>query len=485
MEKILSLDGGPGPLVELRVIAHLQEMFERAGDRGGFLEQATVFAGTSDGGLMALYFAKNLTEQAQDRAAGRTPKTTSEIIDGCMRFSDAYAASLAAHTQHLAALLEPFAIFREVAIEYASAPPMRQNIIRRRVKKLADVPANVVGAFSDLWKMRKTFLGIEPLTDADKFEEHLRGAFGDWTLERLGKKVVILSFDTTGWKPRAYRNFWAEDEHAAVDRDRDMGLTLVEVGMSTAAMPFFFPVYGGKENRGYLDGMFSANNPAASATTLVLRHLIDPNAGNPFEKVVTLSMGAAQTTEEANIEHSGGLGALLDIFSVEDRVTRMAHSVAPEMFDDYFKNEELREKVHINPVRKGVGSKRWGWFEYVRRPTFVLNMLIHGMNGESSAQAARLLRGNFFRHAPRIHLGRTLFRTVFQGTPVGETDLPLNAALCFDAMFQDERAKYRTKDEEKNLEETSKLIAWLDRKWFPPRPAPSPDVVPEDEYAVL
>ncbi len=479
MEKILSLDGGPGPLMELRVIERLQQHFERYDKRGGFLEQATVFAGTSDGGLMALYFAKGLTEQAADRAAGRTPRSTSEIIAGCMRFSDDYAAALSAHTHHLASLLEPFAAAREIAFELASAPELRQNIIKDRAKKIARFPVNVVGALKDLWNIRKTLVGEAPLTDAADFQGHLQRAFGDWTLGRLTKKVVVLSFDTTAWKPRAYRNFWAEDDLGTKDRGRDETVSLVEAGMSTAAMPLFLPIYGGRENRGYLDGIFSANNPVASAVTLVLRHLVDANEGNPFEKVVALSMGVSQTVEEANIEHSGGLGSLLDLFSVEDRATRMGHSARPEEFKLYLRDLAVRLKVHEEPKRKGVGSKSWGWLDYVRRPTFVVNMLIHGMNGESSAQAGRLLRGNFFRHAPRVHLARTLFRTVFMGTPVRETDLPLHAALCFRESFDDSRAMFRTRDEEKNANETDELIKWLGRKWFPPQPPPEPSDEPE------
>ncbi len=468
MEKILCLDGGPGPLMELRIIERLQRLFERDGEGGGFLEQATVFAGTSNGGLMALYLAKNLTEQDADRAAGRTPKSTSEIIAGCMRFSDEYAASLAAHTHHLASLLEPFAALREVAMELASAPELRQHIVLDRARRIARFPLHLAGAFGDLWKIRRTLAGVAPLTDASEFEKILRDAFGDWTLGRLKRKVVVLSFDTTAWKPRAYRNFWAEDDVGVKDRGRDETVSLVEVGMSTAAMPLFLPIFGGRENRGYLDGIFSANNPAATAVTLVLRHLVDANEGNPFEKVVALSMGVSQTVEEANIEHSGGVGSLLDLFSVDDRVTRMSHSAVDGELRLYLRDLDVRVRVHEEPKRKGVGSMSWGWLDYIRRPTFVANMLIHGMNGESSAQAGRLLRGNFFRHAPRIHLARTLFRTVFMGTPVGETDIPMQAAMCFRDAIEDPSAMFSTKDEFKNADETDALLKWVGRKWFSP-----------------
>ncbi len=468
MTRILSLDGGPGPLMELRVIAELERLFSSEANRGSFIDQVDLFAGTSNGGLMSLFLAKELTERDARLSAGAAARTNSEILEACMRFSDTYAAALAPRTRHLAALLKPLAALREITVDLASAPSMRQDgIIAEHVRALLPMPIHAVGAIANLWQIRRTLLGVEPVTPGSEFEQHLRDAFGSTTLSQLARKVVILSFDTTAWKPRLFRNFWADDPAGHADRDRDARISLVEAGMATASMPLFLPVFAGSDQRGYLDGIFSANNPAASAITMLVRHGDASGAPVPLEQIVALSMGVSQTIEEANIEHTGGLGALVDIAAVRDRVTRMVHSALPEQRRGYFRDPEVRVEVHQESKRQGVGGMSWGWLDYALRPTFIANMLIHGMNGESSAQSARLLRGSFFRHAPRIHLAKLLFETVFLGLAVNETDVPAQAAKCFDGLFPGLRAEITSKDEIKNRNETRALVRWIDQHWFP------------------
>ncbi len=474
MLKILSLDGGPGPLMELRVIERL-EKHALLNDGASFLEQTDLFAGTSDGGLMALFIAKELTLRARDEREGRTPKPTTQIIAECEAFSNRYAAALAAHTQHIAQLLLPLGAARELALELRSAPTLRRSIVRELLGRIARIPSHVAGALGDIWSIRKTLLGLQPLAPDRDFELIMHEAFGDWRLRDLDRHVVILTFDTTAWKPRAYRNFGASDPDGQKDLERDRDVKLTEVAMSTAAMPLFLPVYGGTGDRGYLDGIFSANNPCTSAVTLALRHLCEGIEGNPLDHLVLLSMGVMQSTEEANIEHTGGLLALLDLLTVDDVHTRMAHSVPPEELKGYLNDIQVRMSVFRDPKRKGIGARHWGWFEYLRRPTFIANMLIHGMNGEASAQASRMLRGQFFRHAPRVCLARVLFRTVFLGQKIEETELPDAAARCFgDRSADPERVV--TADEEKNVKETAMLLEWLDKVWF----AQSPDAVDDE-----
>ncbi len=469
--KILSLDGGPGPLLELRVIERLQRRFEQFSEFGSFLDQADVFAGTSNGGLMALYLARGLTEAQADREAGRTPRSSAEIIDGCLRFSDDYVTALAPDTHHVASLLDPFGAMRELAVERAAASELRQSSVGERLRRIARLPMYVAGSLGEIWKLRRTIVGKAALSHADALERRLVDAFGDWRLGDLTRKVVVLSFDTTAWKPRAFRNFWAangapSDRSAERDRARDEALPLVEVGMSTAAMPLFLPVYGGSEDRGYLDGIFSANNPCASAVTLVMRHLIPPDEPHPLDQIVTLSMGVSQTAEEANIERSGGLGALLDLVAVDDRATRMRHSIPPGAESGYFTDPAVQRQVHTHAGRKNIGDRDWGWRDYLARPTFVANMLVHGMNGEATAQAERLLRERFFRHAPRIQLARCMYRMLFMGRTVRESELPRSAAVCLREPFGHSSTTPETRDEERNARDTDRLLAWLVTHWF-------------------
>ncbi len=474
MLKILSLDGGPGPLMELRVIERLQRIYEREG-RGSFLDEVDLFAGTSNGGLMALYFAKELSQAAEDRAAGRPARTATEIIERCKRFSDLYAASLAASSRHLAGLALAAGALREIDVARRAMPTSGAlwGFVRERLGTVASAPGCLLGSLGDLWAMRNTLRGVEPIARAEVFRQHMREAFGDWTLGRLQKKVVVLSFDATSWKPRAFRNFGAADREGTADRGRDLKLSLVEVGMCTAAMPLFLPVFGGSTGHGYLDGIFSANNPCTSAVTLAMRHLFEGREGEALHEIVALSMGVSQTTEEANIEHAGGALALLDLVAVDDRTTRMLHSIKPGERERYLRDVAWRLERQLRPERKSVGAQPWGWRDYVRRPTFVVNMLVHGMNGESSAQSARLLRDRFFRHAPRINLARALFRTVLLGRTVDGTDLPWNAARCFAPLADDGSAPVATGvpvpysgDEVANVRETRALMRWLDRHWF-------------------
>ncbi len=463
MLKILSLDGGPGPLMQIRVIERLEERFLK--EDKSFIEQVDLFAGTSDGGLMGLYFAKELSQRRRDLAAGRAAKTTLEIVRACEEFSNRYAAALAAHTQRIGQLLLPLGATRELALELSSAPHLRRDRIGGLLWKIAKLPLHLGGALGDLWAIRRTVLGLQPLAPSDDFERIMTEGFGDWTLGQLDKHVVILTFDTTAWKPRAYRNFGASDPDGQADLARDRDVKLSEVAMSTAAMPLFLPVYGGTGDRGYLDGIFSANNPCTSAVTLALRHLSENVVGNPLDQMLLLSMGVMQSTEEANIEHTGGFLALLDLLTVDDIHTRMAHSAPAGSLEAYLNDLKVRLEVFQNPKRKGIGERHWGWIEYLRRPTFIANMLIHGMNGEASAQTSRMLRGRFFRHAPRVCLARALFRTVFLGQQIKDTDLPDDAARCFGDRSNDP-ARAVTADEQKNVRETDALLRWLEDAWF-------------------
>ncbi len=75
--RILSMDGGPGPLYHLRLLREIERR------NPGFIERTDVFAGTSDGALVSLCLAKHLAE-------GRSG---AEALDACAGFAEEYSGA--------------------------------------------------------------------------------------------------------------------------------------------------------------------------------------------------------------------------------------------------------------------------------------------------------------------------------------------------------------------------------------------------------
>ena len=76
--RVLSLDGGPSPLVLIRVLRRVEARYP------GFLSRVNLFNGTSDGALIGLYLAKALEE-------GRSG---ADAIDGCIAYVEEYARAV-------------------------------------------------------------------------------------------------------------------------------------------------------------------------------------------------------------------------------------------------------------------------------------------------------------------------------------------------------------------------------------------------------
>ncbi len=130
----------------------------------------------------------------------------------------------------------------------------------------------------DLGKLRGADYDIQPLKRA------LRKLFGNTTLGRLKKRVLVTAFDLdTGdregrcWKPKIFHNFpgSGNDRHEPA----------YKVGLYTSAAPTYFPSVDG-----FIDGGVYAVNPGMCALAQTQDRRYRPNP--PLKDVVLFSIGA-------------------------------------------------------------------------------------------------------------------------------------------------------------------------------------------------
>lgn len=121
--------------------------------------------------------------------------------------------------------------------------------------------------------------------DIKNLEKELKGIFGQTTLAKLKKRVLITAFDLDNeaddpakrsWKPKLFHNFPGGDS--------DGKELAYKVGLYTAAAPTYFPSVDG-----YVDGGVYATNPGMCA----LAQSQDSRFANrpPLDDVVLLSLG--------------------------------------------------------------------------------------------------------------------------------------------------------------------------------------------------
>lgn len=129
----------------------------------------------------------------------------------------------------------------------------------------------------DLGKLRGADYRTGPL------RKELKRLFGELTLSKLKKKVLIPSFDldnedpaSRSWKPKVFHNF--------PGKGTDAGEVAWKVGLYTSAAPTYFPSVDG-----FVDGGVYAGNPSmcALAQTQDSRYTPTPN----LEQVRLLSLG--------------------------------------------------------------------------------------------------------------------------------------------------------------------------------------------------
>jgi predicted acylesterase/phospholipase RssA len=392
--RILSLDGGPGTFFSIRVLVEMERR------NPGFIETIDIFAGTSSGGMAALYLAKHLGEP------GAVPL---KVLEDCQTFVDGYARSMG-------------------------------------------VPE--LGWRALLWPSR-------PLTEGrayQRFRRTLDQAFGTASLRDLRRKVLIMSFDSQNWAPFAFRNFWGTDK---AEKKLYSSAKLVDVALATSAFPPIFPIVGrvgpGGTYHGYLDGYLSANSPVMSAVTLALRDLCEGD----LSRLEVLSLGGVQSHEEGNLERMGGLTANLVLLFDKDRSARQTFwTRAMANLGGYLQTRSFRTQMKAEDIGFGAHEEgRWGWLDLAKRPTILGNMALHGATREIDRQCRRLLRGKYHRVALRMNVISSIFHILVGdwGYASGTFDRAARLALGKRAHHADAPSV----DDEDNVKTVHHLETWI------------------------
>jgi predicted acylesterase/phospholipase RssA len=468
MLHILSLDGGPAPMLQIHLLRHLEAKLRRE-RRGSLLARADLLSGTSDGALVAIYLAKHL---------GRG-EPVDAVIEGAVAFMDRYIGAFHddMRTADIAGTLAQVKTILDERLPFWTAPPGFAQLKALAVMPafaLADLArAPLFGAARELFALRDFLLGRAPLNPgAASYHAVLGEEFGEETLGSVRRHVAVVAFDTKEWAPRIFRNFGdSSTPEGRSDLERDLRIPLVDVIRATMSLPLMFTIFGGprgEDQRGYLDGLFAANNTATSALSLAIRHLVAPGLApgeNPLDAVKLLSLGVSQTEEEATLERGGGLLRTLVLLLSQERETRLIFSVKPSELMRYIREPASRADFHAKLEGAGIGEAAWGYRELLARPTLVGNFLIHGLNEEVSRQCQRLLgAAHFHRYKVRINLARSIFTLIVMRKLLSEMDIPWNAKRCLGE--QKETLSFST-DEQVNFDRTVELEAWLDAHWLP------------------
>jgi predicted acylesterase/phospholipase RssA len=254
--KVLSMDGGNGINTAL-----LLQRLETASPHQNFLNQADVFAGTSAGGINALFFA------AADKPADALAhiqqfwmEVNHSILDGLKIKADEAVRSTVAGAEQKHAL-----------------NPATQDHWQELG---AEILRTALGIGETVTGFRSLFLN-------DLLKKFLSKYFGEnTTLASLKRGVITVTFELDNrklgidrsWVPRLFTNLPSlpTGQHGAMKKASaaDANERIVDVAMRTSAAPLELPIYqstqGGTGHSGYVDGGLVANNPAMVALSSIV-----------------------------------------------------------------------------------------------------------------------------------------------------------------------------------------------------------------------
>ena len=171
----------------------------------------------------------------------------------------------------------------------------------------------------------------------------LTAVFGDRKLGESRKRLVIPSLNIETGEVHV----WKTSHHPRLERDYKCNA--VEVALSTAAAPTFFPTYVSDSGTPLIDGGMWANNPIAVATVEAIGIL-----GWPADQLQIMSLGCTSPPLDVNWGRSHSLGKfgwadkIADVFLAAQSLS--AHGMALHLVKD-------REQItRISPL---IATKRF------------------------------------------------------------------------------------------------------------------------------
>lgn len=203
--RILSMDGGLEATIDF-VLSGIEKQLPP--EHAGFLNQVDLFAGTSVGGISALYLASH--------------DDPSAALPGFSKFvNDSFRGMMNA-------------------------------------KGLQNIPLAAIG--------------LSSLFSIDTLRTYLIGQFGaTTTLGDLKHSVMVVSFQLDNEQPGADRS-WVPRIFSNFPGDPDRDELVVDVALRTSALPMIYPIYQSMAGTGpgFVDGAIVANNPAMCALAQAL-----------------------------------------------------------------------------------------------------------------------------------------------------------------------------------------------------------------------
>jgi hypothetical protein len=171
----------------------------------------------------------------------------------------------------------------------------------------------------------------------------LTNVFGDRKLGESRKRLVIPSLNIETGEVHV----WKTAHHPRLAHDYKC--KAVEVALSTAAAPTFFPTYVADSGTPLIDGGMWANNPIAVATVEAIGIL-----GWPVDQIQILSLGCTTPPLDVNWGRSHSLGKfgwadkIADVFLVAQ--SSSAHGMAQHLVKD------RQQVTRISPL---IATKRF------------------------------------------------------------------------------------------------------------------------------
>lgn len=163
--------------------------------------------------------------------------------------------------------------------------------------------------------------------DPRSLKQALVKIFGDRRLGESSKRLVIPSLNIETGEVHV----WKTAHHPRLERDYKC--KVVEVALSTAAAPTFFPTYVADSGTPLIDGGMWANNPIAVATVEAIGIL-----GWPADQIQILSLGCTTPPLDVNWGRSHSLGKfgwankIADVFLAAQSFS--AHGMALHLVKD-------------------------------------------------------------------------------------------------------------------------------------------------------